>query len=550
MTALLAMVFDRDLPSIFEFYPAHLIARYYAMQIGALSAVALIVAFLYSLVMNSGNPIVALRNTVVGLFQGLAEVLTLPLGWRRISAIAGLTVKECIRRRILFVFVLFLLPFLFAGWYLDQSPREGRMISYIAFVNIAMTWLLLPLVVFLASMSIPTDLLQRTIQTVATKPVRRSELVVGRIVGFMVIFTGVLLVMGGVSLAYLAANVTDADRQTTWTARVPVYSFGSRGKPQVYFVKENVVREGNTGGTNVGKEWSYRSHIQGATDDSAHWVFNFDPSVFKGRYKNKKGEDVARIQATFNIFKTTKGDPTRDGSDKAGVWGRLSVRERKEKSIEWTSNFRVNNNRINELEVPVSVLGSGEVEVVARCLTRNQFIGMAGPDLYFLANEGRFEINFLKSLVGLWLKLLLVVSVAVSASTVLKGFITVLFTVMVYIVGYFYTFMYVVARSETVGGGPIESMVRIFKQSNQVNPLEESFIMQVLLGMDKVVLAMMRSLSNIVPDLQNLDLASYVAQGFDIPPITIFHNVLMTLGYVVPVIVLGCFLLRNRELAV
>lgn len=540
MTPIFGMIFDRESFSWLDYLSAQQIALYYTINVAVLGAMALALALVYSTVMN-GSFIVGFRNTFRGLAEGLHELITLPLGWRRIWAIAMLTLKECLRRRVLFVFVLFLLPFLVAGWYLDQSPREGRMISYIAFVNIAMVWLLLPLVLFLASFSFPNDLQSRTIQTVATKPIRRSELLVGRIAGFMIVFTGVLAVMGGVSLAYLTANATPADRLTTWTARVPVYAVGNFGKPQVYFVKENVV---GSKGTNVGKEWGYRSHIQGATDDSAHWVFKYDPGVFAN------AADV-RVQATFNIFKTTKGDPAREDSKTAGVWGKISVADRSNKGAQvFTANFRVNNARINEIKVPSKFFASGDTEVVVTCLTRNQFIGMAGPDLYLLAAEKSFAANFFKSLIGLWLKLLFIVSVAVAASTVLKGFITVLFTVMVYVLGFFYNFMYVVSHNETVGGGPIESLIRIFKQTNQVNPLDETFVIQGLLAIDRVLLLMMRALSNVVPNLETLDLTNYVAQGFNIPTGLIGRDILLTIGYVAPVIVAGCFLLRNRELAV
>jgi hypothetical protein len=49
---------------------------------------------------------------------------------RRIWAIALLTIKEVVRRRILWVFALLGLLFLFGAWFLDTKP-EDQLQSYV-----------------------------------------------------------------------------------------------------------------------------------------------------------------------------------------------------------------------------------------------------------------------------------------------------------------------------------------------------------------------------------------------------------------------------------
>lgn len=589
-------------------------------------AILFLFGFAFSLLLGMAwapNPAKGFKSTFVSLWEGIRDLLTLPFGWRRIGAIATLTFREAIRRRILYVFVLFFLPFLFAAWYLPNT-QEGQLLFLVAFVNTAMTFILLPLVVFLVSMNLPDDIRLRTIQTVVTKPIRRLELIVGRITGFMLIFTAVLVVMGAASLVYLRGQIfsgqptgiveavdgresvvvtspdhrlkagtrihltgmngtpslntitsiipIDANRfqlhdvtatgdytgggqwkalPDSWTARVPILA-SSPGVANVTDKQGNqyslpLVFEKNgqrqATGTNVGKELNYRSHIEGQTRDSAHWFFQFDPSRFAG-------QEFVRVELRFDVFKTTKGDPTREGAKDSGVWCLLTFLDRETGQNVYDVTFRVDNHRRMSFDrVPAEVVKSGKVEVVAQCLTRSQFIGMAPGDLYFLAAEKPFELNFLKGLTSLWLKLLLITCISVAASTVLNGFVTVLLTIAVYILGFYYNFLVQVIRGDVGGGGPIESLIRIVTQDNQTTELERNLFINIVLAIDRVALEFMNLIARLIPDLSRIDTIQLVADGFDVPWSLVGHNVLIVFGYIVPVVITGYFLLKNRELA-
>src|SRR5262249_40910748 len=152
------------------------------------------------------------------------------------------------------------------------------------------------MVTLLTPLSLPTDIQNQTIYTVVSKPVRRLELVWGRMIGFMVLVTALILLFGGVSLYYLKRTVggtitsTEAaalkakqenrerdfnqlmeqanQLRSRMAARVPVkgsLSFlDSRGTPHAM-------------GIDVGMEQSLmkepRSHIEGATPATAIWSF-------------------------------------------------------------------------------------------------------------------------------------------------------------------------------------------------------------------------------------------------------------------------------------
>src|SRR5262245_21174049 len=97
------------------------------------------------------------------------------LRFRRIYALAKLSFKEAIRRRVLYAFSGMLLVFLFASWFVPSMPKD-QVRTYVGVVFLAMSSLLLFTAALLTSFSIPADIRQQTIHTIVTKPVERFEI--------------------------------------------------------------------------------------------------------------------------------------------------------------------------------------------------------------------------------------------------------------------------------------------------------------------------------------------------------------------------------------
>jgi hypothetical protein len=123
-----------------------------------------------------------------------ARTFLTPLAAHR--AMAKLAILESMRRRVLIVFFVFALLLLFAGWFLDPaSDHPARL--YISFVLTATERLMLAMAILLSVFSLPNDIKNRTIYTVVTKPVRATEIVLGRALGFCAVNTVLLVLMGG-----------------------------------------------------------------------------------------------------------------------------------------------------------------------------------------------------------------------------------------------------------------------------------------------------------------------------------------------------------------
>ncbi|MEM9645950.1 MAG: ABC transporter permease [Planctomycetota bacterium] len=125
---------------------------------------------------------------------------------RRITALARLAFKEAIRRRVLFVIGLFVVGLLLAGWFLDPNSKDPARL-YISFVLTGTNYLVLALALFISAFSLPSDIESRRIYTIVTKPVRATEIVLGRMLGFVGVGTLILIPMGLVSYVFVTRGL-------------------------------------------------------------------------------------------------------------------------------------------------------------------------------------------------------------------------------------------------------------------------------------------------------------------------------------------------------
>lgn len=258
--------------------------------VGVLAGVAIVLGLIGSFLNGIG-----IGGFASGLMNFVKEIVT--MSPRRIWALTMLTLKECIRRKALLVFVVFAALLMFGGWFLPQSSERAEMEvgSHIAFVLTTISWLILPVVIFLSCWGIPEDIRIRSLHTVVTKPARRAEIVLGRMLGFGTMAVTILLIMGAFGYVWILRQVP-ADLDSTAKAnllkcRVPVYG------GQFYFLD----RQGlpSQTGLNVGDTWKHRSFVEGNSQSRAVWTF--------GRIRPQTMGDTLRLESRFEAFRTVKG---------------------------------------------------------------------------------------------------------------------------------------------------------------------------------------------------------------------------------------------------
>src|SRR5215212_9626928 len=170
----------------------------FVLTAAVLAVIALVVGFLVALVRH--GPLKAGDITYRVVVNGFRELFrTSP---RRLWAIARLTIKESVRRRVIVALVVYIVILLFSGWFLQTGYREpGKL--FFSVVLTTTTYLVLLIALLISAFSLPNDFKSKTIYTVVTKPVRASDIVLGRILGFTIVGTILLAIMGVCSAAFV-----------------------------------------------------------------------------------------------------------------------------------------------------------------------------------------------------------------------------------------------------------------------------------------------------------------------------------------------------------
>jgi hypothetical protein len=498
------------------------------------------------------------------------------LRWRRIWALTRLTFKEAIRRRVLYAFSFLLLVFLFASWFVPYKP-EYQVRTYVWVFDTATTYVLLLVAVLTASFSIPTDIRQQTIHTILTKPVERFEVLVGRFLGFTALMSLVLLVMTSFSLLFVLRSVDPAAAAESLKAREPLYG-------ELHF--ENTPDERKA--TNVGREWDYRSYLSGPGPGRSPQIAVYDFASVPGGVGDRQ---QVRCEFGFDIYRTTKGLENKGvpcelifqtpqfapgqeeeyskarrtmldgGASEAAVDNELAERF----GYYAVPSLEVTDYHTQSVDVPGGLFknaarnkasGQPPLQVRVVCKSTSQYIGVAKGDLYFRMDDpsGRwdrlyFAWNYYKGAFGLWLRLALIIGLAVTMSTYLSGVISLLVTATLFVGGTFIDFIKTVAAGTSLGGGPMESLVRIATKQVAAVPLPETPTTWAALGGDAGFRWVMRRVLDLLPDIDRFDLRAYVQEGFNIPGMQLVFLFLLLVIYLAPWMLLAYYLMKWREVA-
>ena len=458
------------------------------------------------------GPLAAGDRVYRGLLSGLADLGG--MSCRRVWALARLAIQESLRRNVLVVLGLFALIILFAGWFLDPaSVNPGKL--YLGFMLAATNFLVCLVTLVLSVFSLPADIKAKAIQTVTTKPVRTGEIVLGRFLGFAMVGTALLGVMGVAGWAFVVRSVghahvvaaadvqpvraedgtisgfegrTSFDRGhrhrldlaadgtgTTDTVqghrhRVRAIDRGGAtayeiGPPEGLLEARRPLRgrlrfldrEGRPSakGISVGAEWGYRQYIEGGTLAAAIWTFD--------GVTEREFPDGLPLEMIVRVFRTYKGIIEK------GISGSIRVRNpstglqsdpfyftAKETTIDSlpiprTLNATSADGGTRQIDLFADVVADGRVEIVLQCLERAQYYGVAQADFFLRAGDGSFALNYAKSCLGIWFSMLVMTAMGVMFSTFLAGPVALLATLSMVMIGQFREFIAQLFESQVTG---------------------------------------------------------------------------------------------------
>ncbi len=492
------------------------------------------------------------------LVLGIQELLV--IAPRRVLAVTILTIKESIRRKALMVGGVFLLLFMFAGWFLRSSEAATPAKPYITFVFTTTQFVLFPLTLILACWGLPADIKDRSIHTVVTKPVKRSEIVLGRIFGYGFLVSVIVLVIGAIGYVWLIREVPQASKEQL-IARVPVFG-----------TVKYLDRQGNETTTplNVGDIWQYRTFLEGATNARGIWTFD----KISDKYLHDDG--ALWVEQKFEAFRTYKGtidEQIRFSVTAVNPSKNLRVLVDTYPVYEFSSSPTLPLMKIprqlsyrptdapdaepKDVDLINDLLDNGTLTLEVACEDSSQFVGVAERDFFIRMPDRPFFVSYVKGLLGVWMLLLMIVIIGTTGSTFLKGPVCTLMTMGLAVVGISGLREFMVEQLEqftknqghVLGGGTLESFYRIVTWMNQQSPLPDNWGTRAIKTIDQGIYKVLQLLQGVLPDLKGFDTQEYVANGFDVPFVNAVLPSIMTLiGYLIPCYILGYFALRLREL--
>lgn len=517
---------------------------------------------------------------------------------RRISAIAKLAIKEAIRKKVLVVVVIFVIAIMFAGWFLDpKADYPARL--YISFVLFSTNLMVLLLGLFLSCFSLPTEIKSRTIYTIVTKPVRPTEIFLGRVLGFTAVGTLILVLLAVMSYLFVVRGLDHrhtvkeiapdglSGTLTTTMFHSHRFTLNSDGEGEaiqekghrhiierkgdqivvsspvddltarvpIYGMMRFTGRDGeDSQGLNVGYMSEYHRYIEGDTLMSAIWSFKgISPSLFK---------DVINYDMTIGAFRTYKGDIV------TPVGGVVIFRSKDGKVESERMPFKVQEFKVDQRAIPTKLKGfrdgqpadldffkdiapNGEFEIVIRCQDRGQYLGMAAGDLYLRARTLPFWWNFAKGYVSIWLQMVIVICFGVMFSTFLSAPVALVATISFLVLGFFGEFADQLLSKKVEGGGPIEALIRIPLGTGSGVDLDigNESLVKGIRYLDQGILYGVFTFKSAIPNFNQLGTADFVAYGINLFGGLLSRHLTICFGYFLLTGIVSYFFLKTREMA-
>lgn len=127
--------------------------------------------------------------------ENLADQETLSFSPARVWVIATNTMTEVIRQKVLYVFVIFTLVLIGASSFFTQFSFNAELKSIIDTCLGAIKYLTALIAIVGTALLLPSEIENRTIYTILTKPVYRIEFLLGKVVGMSVLLLIVTIAM-------------------------------------------------------------------------------------------------------------------------------------------------------------------------------------------------------------------------------------------------------------------------------------------------------------------------------------------------------------------
>ena len=427
---------------------------------------------------------------------------------QQILVIAKQTFKEAVRNKILFVFIILGVITICCSVFMPvvgDGSEKVKIVESMCFRSITFFGTLAA--ILLSASSIPTDIDNKVLCTITAKPVQRTNIVFGKIIGFVYIIGVLLLIMGSVSYALIRYTALKQSSQ------------GSRGLlAREKFDPVDLQVTGDSARKIGNVSW-----IKGGKGASV-WKF-------KGLSSKDRNDDL-EIEANF-LIEGKKGS-TGKIPLKIKVINPYSARVLTE-SVEVSRNkpllLRLNGK---------SLEGSEELTIVVSPEDSGDFLGMRADSLRIFRGERSFECNYLKGLIIISTQFLLMVIIAVLGSTFLSLPVNILFCLFLFFCGNITDFM-----------RDLSTVINVYETREHEHGITEVMRKSnvFLIYLNNIIKKPILLLSYILPDFRYFSVGRYFVDGINIPCKRIFMGFGYAVLYALVCLPISFIVFKRKEIA-
>lgn len=482
---------------------------------------------------------------------------------RRILAVVDLTVKESLRKRVFLALVCFTILILSVTAVLPAQSPEAR-------VHLAQSWCLksvsffsILIAVFLSGASLPADVEDRKLFTLLTKPLTRTELILGKFLGFMAVMVAFLAAMGLVTAAFVRGVAawsagSDARFLSTYVS-VPARQFVARPPVGKGVAADAYVQ------VFTGEDGKTAVSMYNFTDRLALW--NFGPEDWEGWGGPVAGEIALQIQqreAESGLEMDDEHDhhhgagaghdpdheshkpPVPSAAKKQGpgmvpLFVSFSEIElsfvNPETGVGVARRITLKHKKAAEFTIPPAVLkGARTLQVYVRCAHPLREVTCRTDSCVLIRPQASFESNLLRSLALSLSVVVVLVAATVAVSTVVSGPVAIFFGIFLFAVGQMHGFIAQSVKS-------VETQVEMLEHGQHGHGEGDDIPGWLMSGSA----AVSRAAITVLPDLTNFDGSEFVIHQRVIPADMVRSGTAYAGAYGALMIVLALIFFRLRE---
>jgi len=433
-----------------------------------------------------------------------------------IMAIARHTVREAVRKRVLLVLFIFGLTIVACSNLLPTLGTARGRVMLVEEVCVRSVCLICMLVaIFLAAVAIPNDISDRTIYSLLTKPISRSALLIGKIIGFCALIGGIVVIMAIVSGAFIRYSAFRAAKASGEKNLI----CARRPWPAASYEREGMFR------AQLEFDW-----VKGAGDGMAYWEFtgldkqHLPPDwVGLGIAVSASSPDQSATMIPVSVSVVNPETGESQDSTEAFPHG---TKIGKRKTIRFPRRL-------------ISAKGTLSVEMTA---TRgSDHIGTNKDSVVVYLTPGLFELNMAKLFFSFYLQACLIIVVAVMGSTFLTAPVSILLSFFVYLCGHLVAFMSDVAKL----------MAEPLIHGQSQTPQDMLDYILLFSGREKVregTDVALRWIARTLPDFRHFDASHRFLNNLDVPWTWIGFGFVYMLVYAFACLAVARHMLSRREM--